>query len=237
MSEYLRLFQRIIDVCNLYSEKLPQLSTYTDRLITAIKLLEKAYTKVQTNSLTGKLLALDTARDDAYLHMRYSVQAALYAPDTGMRESAKELEIFMRSLDWSLQNESYSKESALIKGLLDGFENNKKVSKAIDNLGFRRKAQYLGLCQQNFEGIQATRNAEEAQKPEATARVAYPQIRTAWTKFTRFVEVMYDMEQNPDYVQMSKEINEIIDDIMTRAKSRTTRHEHKEKLVDENLQN
>jgi len=237
MSEYLQLFQRIIAVCNKYATSLPQLATFISRLNEAAEVLEEANQKIRANSLTATLADLDKERDRAFLHFRYSIQAALYSAGSRDRHAAKEIELFIRELDWSMQAKGYLQQTALFNSMLNGLKNHSKVASAMEALNFLPMAEDIQNQQTAFEKAEAERNTELSKKSEATAEGAYPLMRSAFERFTRYVEVMYDLEQTPEYLDMSKEINEIIDDIMAQAKARATRRENAEETVNESLQN
>ena len=212
---------RIVDICEPYGiTELKQALMPVKEKANELKIhLARTTHKDKTEAVE----AADQVRDNSFLSVRTALEALLYRRDAKLVAAATLLLETIRSYGWNLHLESYSSESSRIKGLLADFATKPELIEAISITGIAPQVAELSDAENAFEAVYLERNKAKSSKPDTTGVQISKQLRTACTDLLQTITVLNRLSNRPEYTEMARRINEVIDAQAQVIRARATR--------------
>ena len=76
-----------------------------------------------------------------------------------------------------------------------------------------------------------------AAKPKSESEAAVKDLRKAFDEMSQFLNIMSQMSGKAEYNEIASKINQLIDEVNTNVKARSTRRENAKEELDEVVEN
>ncbi len=182
--------------------------------------------KSQFNKLTQELSDRDVKRDKAFVAFRDYCKASSNFNDSSIQNAGKKLVELIERFGWTLYMDGYAAQSARLESLFNeidtkGYEVDLKAINAI------QWYQNLKNEQQSFESTYRAKNDLNIEKAQYRIRVSREEVVSYLRPLLTYVEVMSKIQKGK-YLQAEEQMNAVISDIMSVARSRQTRNENQD---------
>lgn len=225
------LVQRIVTECVHSKINDQQFFRLHSNLETNNKGLTNSLFALRKSPHTAILLEKDERRDEVFKGLRNFTTAHLYHPQESIRGAAHTLIELIKQHGYSLYRYGYQKESAAIHSLLNELakpENNELVSR----IAAQEWVASLTTAQNDFESCYSNRVAEEGKEIVEPSTEMRKQVIESLEKLLMYVETQLFISEMPDtWGSLSSNLQRIISDTNTVARTRRTRKENKEPEV------
>lgn len=226
-------FLRNVEVFNLshglknltdnYTDETLMLVPFINKHNNAHQLLDNAMNHAGTSVLTEDIAAANDDLDEAFVGFRNYVEAFTHRQDPNLQLAGRNLVNLIRSYGYTLQNKSYTEEQGLHVNLIADLENNPD---RVADVNLLSAEDFLAEYKTSFTAFTdkiQERNEAKQQQPDLSASEARGNVRIAINDLIDFVDLMHKTNPRAEYEQLAASFNEIIDTIMTVARSRKTR--------------
>lgn len=202
------------------------LKVWFDKLNQALKNLEDSINFKVGSSLTIKVVEADDLRDRCFKAFKIYLEACSLRNNEEWATAADYLLRIVAKYGLYLNNESYSKESALLDNLILELKNDSEAVSAITLVLADIWFQELIASQEAFISVWQLRREAQALKGSSKGELARKEIHEHSINLSRYIELMYSSGQQEPYLSIINNMNEEILKANAIAKSRYTRHQN-----------
>ena len=132
-----------------------------------------------------------------------------------------------------IYSQGYKEQTATMINFFNRIDSKPELSKAIEDIGANAVYLELKTAQSTFESKEAEKVTQAATKPKSESEEAVKELRTAFNEMNQFLNIMSQMSGKAEYAEIASKINQLIDDINTNVKARSTRRENAKEELDE----
>ena len=186
--------------------------------------LSEAIGSSTIQSFTVKLSAADDEQDGAFIGFRDYVKAFTNNPDKEKQAAANKLLEVIKIIGWSLWNEGYIKESALLKVLFKELEKDENI-KAMNTINVMDWYDHLKVKHSAFEAVDQQKITAEAEKDTPLISCTKKELTKYINPLLGYIELLAETDKG-DYALVAAKLDEAIAGVMTIARSRQTRKEN-----------
>lgn len=183
--------------------------------------LSKAIGRNTSQSFTLKLSVVDDEQDVAFIGFRDYVKAFTNNPDPAKQEAANKLLDVIKTIGWSIWNEGYVNESALLKVLFAELDKEENIT-AMTTINVTDWYNHLKTKHAAFEAVGQQKIAAEAEKDTPLTSSTKKELAKYINPLLGYIELLADMEDGV-YTLAANKLDEAITEVMTIARSRQTR--------------
>ena len=202
-----------------------------DKLVQALKNLEDSINFEIGSALTVKVVEADDLRDRCFKAFKTYLEACSLRDNAEWVTAADYLLRIVAKYGTYLNNESYSKESALLDNFILEFKNDPKAVSAITLLLADVWFQELVASQEAFINTWQLRREQQALKGASKGELARKEIHEHSVNLSRYIELMYSSGLEDPYLSIINNMNEEILKANAIAKSRHTRHQNETEVT------
>lgn len=237
LSDHLFLGTETSKVLNTYNEEDLQLSLVKTKLNTALKKLKDSMKIVHASQITEELASLDSDRDDAWMcfYQLVSSQALRLKPE--VRKNAHIIEAITKLPEMRIHHQGYKEQTATMINFFNRVETRQELRDAIENIDAQDVYDELKDAQAAFEAKEAEKVTMAAAKPKSESESAVKDLRKAFDEMSQFLNIMSQMSGKAEYNEIASKINQLIDEVNTNVKARSTRRENAKEELDEVVEN
>jgi hypothetical protein len=229
--EHYTFTQRILGILEPLDLETLKLQEWERRIREKYMVLDKAMNKSDSKMLTLNLGMADSRRDAEFLGLRYYLQACNYRQNDQWKQASDLLLDIIRKYGWSIQSESYARETARLENLIKDFENLPHAKEAVTVLNAGEWVSRVKTAQKDFEMAAKARDDMNAEQFEVNAIDACKELRKEIELLFKYMEVMNELTPNEEYQSIARRFNEQVEQFMSTAKARRTRlQNHKEEV-------
>lgn len=218
--DYYTFSKRILAIIEPVIAQVSELATPLSKAQKALTDLDEALVKSTAKAYTEKVVAADGARDNGYTALKLHLRACENRANPELRDAASLLLETLRKYGWSIENESYSKESSKINNLLIDYKTIPELIEAITVTNSQEWTNELQELQTDFEQAEKERTIARANISEVKSEEACKDIRQSLEIIIQFVNIMQKVDPNETFNPMIKLMNEVIIEFNSNIRSR-----------------
>ncbi len=223
--EYLSFSDRSIQIIGRYNPDELGIKEPVVRVNSAHEKLGGALTKAVSTELTADVVHAEAGRDNAFYSTKHYLQACQKYHDPKWSEAADLLVARVKHYGWSMQDESYNKQSALTMNLLNDVEQVAEFSEAVSIIQGKRWFDGLKKAQTNFEQSLEVRTQAKASQVKINSDEACKELRQAYESLFTFIDALQLVAPMDARKPLIDEINTVIKEYNVNIKSRLSRLE------------
>ncbi len=233
LSDYLFLGTETSKILDTYDETELQLPLIKTKLKAALTKLEDSMKLLRGSKFTEELAVLDSDRDNAWMCFYYLVVSQGLRLNPIIRKSAHIIESVIKLPEMRIYSQGYKEQTTTMINFFNRVESNPELSKAIEDVGGNAVYLELKTAQSSFESKEAEKVTQAATKPKSESEEAVKELRAAFNEMNQFLNIMSQMSGKAEYTEIASKINELIDDVNTNVKARSTRRENTKEELDQ----
>ncbi|TAJ11998.1 hypothetical protein DMA11_14495 [Marinilabiliaceae bacterium JC017] len=214
LHEYPVLVKKCVAVLvesSLYTEELKVFSNQLQQAADELnKGLHPTSTKLETKDVKHQNVQLNAALKG----FRHYCKAYFYSTEPAIRQSALLLLEKIRSYGWRIEGLSYNIKSSRVRHLLQDITTSEQSIQAIELLGAQKFVDAIQLAHQGFKQAIENRGEVLSSRPKSNNQTAAAAVRNALQQTFKYLAVMQAITPSPEYHQLVKHLNVVIDECM-----------------------
>ena len=237
LSDYLFLGTETSKILDTYDETELQLPLIKTGLKAALTKLEDSMKLLRGSQFTEELAMLDSDRDNAWMCFYHLVISQGLRLNPIIRKSARIIESVIKLPEMRIHNQGYKEQTATMINFFNRVDSNPELSKAIEDIGGNAVYLELKTAQSTFEAKDAEKVTHSASQTKSESEEAVKELRKAFDDISQFLNIMSQMSGKAEYAEIAAKINQQIDEINTKVKSRNTRRENAKEEMEQPVEN
>jgi len=207
VAEYLTYTARVSRLINEAITESITLEPFKSRIEDSKTRLEESGKKVNTQLLTINVTDCDARRDQSMIAFEAFVGACSKRLNPAICESGKVIHNEIKSYGSGITRRPMLEESAIISALLSKIESNQYLSDCLQTIRGKAWMEELKEAENEFNiAVEARRNAKLDRTEEQSGEVC-KEIRKEFESFFKYLDVMCEMNVDPAYSTLVREIN------------------------------
>lgn len=237
LSDYLFFGTEISKILDKYDETELQLNLVKTKIYAALNRLKNSMKLLRGSLLTEELATLDTDRDNAWKCFYHYIISQSFRLNTGIRESAHMIIAIIKLPEMRIHHQGYKEQTATMINFFNRIDSNPELITAIETTGATSFYNELKAAETAFENKTSEKMSKEAAKPKSESEEAVKDLRKAFDDLDQFLNIMSQLSGKAEYEEISSKINELVDEINTNVKARSTRRENAKEEVGQPVEN
>ena len=190
-----------------------------------------ALNRITDKQITIELAEADTARDTAFIGFRDYAKAFLSNPGAKKKKAANKLIKLIKKIGWSIWNEGYMTETAQLKSLIAELKD-KEYQAAMKTIEATEWFDNMVTTQKAFEELYGVKVVKEAGYDSPLISEIKAELTHYINPLLGYIEILAEVDGNP-YKETALQLDEIISEAMSVARSRKTRNDNSKEDNDE----
>jgi len=237
LSDHLFLGTETSKILDTYDETELQLPLIKTKLKAALTKLEDSMKQLRGSKYTEELAVLDSDRDNAWMCFHHLVSSQAFRLNPEIHKNAHIIESIIKLPEMRIYNQGYKEQTATMINFFNRVETRQELRDAIENIEAQDVYDELKAAQAAFEAKEAEKVAMAAAKPKSESEAAVKDLRKAFDEMSQFLNIMSQMSGKAEYNEIASKINQLIDEVNTNVKARSTRRENAKEELDEVVEN
>ena len=207
IAEYITFSDRVF---NLILEAVTEsitLEPFKTRIENSKNKLEESQKKVNTQLLTINVADCDARRDQALIAFETYALACSKRLDLAISAAGKIILNEIKSNGSGITRRPMLEESAIINGLVEKIKTNSTLSESLTTIQGMPWLEEVEKSQEDFTVAVEKRGDAKMNRNEDQGGEVCKEIRKEFEAFFKYLDVMCDLETDPVYNNLAKEIN------------------------------
>ena len=237
LADYLLLVSKTSVILGEYNEEDLQLGLVKNKVNKALKKLEDSMKLRRGSPITEELAVLDADRDQACMCFYHYIIGQSNRLNPAIRQRAHILLSLVKLPEMRIYQQGYKEQTATMINFFNRVDSNPELVAALEAIGATAIYVELKTAQTVFAAKEADKVNQSAAKPKSESAEAVKDLRKAFDDLNQFLNIMSQLSGKAEYEEISAKINELVDEINTNIKARSTRRENSKDELDQPIEN